>query len=120
MGLNDTPSGNRTHIGFFGIRNAGKSSVVNAVTAQDIAVVSDIKGTTTDPVYKSMIGRMLSISGERYEYEMNQLLYFGRRKLRILEVPIETVYEKGNKSSHFDAVKDSWRIYTNIFKYMKA
>lgn len=54
MGLNDTPSANRIHIGFFGRRNAGKSSLVNAVTGQDLAVVSDTKGTTTDPVYKSM------------------------------------------------------------------
>jgi len=54
MGLNDTPIANRVHISFFGKRNAGKSSVVNAVTGQDLAIVSDIKGTTTDPVYKSM------------------------------------------------------------------
>lgn len=54
MGLNDTPSANRVHIGFFGRRNAGKSSVVNAVTNQDLAVVSEVKGTTTDPVYKAM------------------------------------------------------------------
>jgi small GTP-binding protein len=54
MGLNDTPSGERVHIGFFGRRNAGKSSVVNAVTAQNLAIVSDQKGTTTDPVYKAM------------------------------------------------------------------
>ena len=54
MGLNSTPSANRVHIGFFGIRKAGKSSVVNAVTGQELAVVSDTKGTTTDPVYKSM------------------------------------------------------------------
>lgn len=54
MGLNDTPSANRVHIGFFGKRNAGKSSVVNAVTGQDLTIVSDVKGTTTDPVYKAM------------------------------------------------------------------
>ena len=54
MGLNDTPSGERIHIGFFGRRNAGKSSLVNAVTGQDLAVVSDVLGTTTDPVYKAM------------------------------------------------------------------
>ena len=54
MGLNNTPSANRIHIGFFGKRNSGKSSLVNAVTGQDLAVVSDVKGTTTDPVYKSM------------------------------------------------------------------
>lgn len=54
MSLNDTPSADRVHIGFFGRRNAGKSSVVNAVTGQDLAVVSDTKGTTTDPVQKAM------------------------------------------------------------------
>jgi [FeFe] hydrogenase H-cluster maturation GTPase HydF len=54
MGLNDTPAANRTHIGFFGRRNAGKSSLVNAVTGQDIAIVSEREGTTTDPVYKAM------------------------------------------------------------------
>lgn len=54
MGLNAVPSGERVHIGFFGRRNAGKSSLVNAVTDQEISVVSDTKGTTTDPVNKSM------------------------------------------------------------------
>ena len=52
--MNDTPSGERVHIGFFGRRNAGKSSVVNAVTGQELSLVSDIKGTTTDPVTKAM------------------------------------------------------------------
>lgn len=54
MSLNSTPSANRIHIGFFGRRNAGKSSLVNAVTGQALAVVSATKGTTTDPVYKAM------------------------------------------------------------------
>lgn len=54
MSMNQTPMSERVHIGFFGRRNAGKSSVMNAVTGQDLAVVSDVKGTTTDPVYKSM------------------------------------------------------------------
>lgn len=54
MSLNDVSSGERVHIGFFGMRNAGKSSVVNAVTGQSLAVVSDVKGTTTDPVKKAM------------------------------------------------------------------
>ena len=54
MGMNQTPMSERTHIGFFGKRNAGKSSIINAVTGQDLAVVSEVKGTTTDPVYKSM------------------------------------------------------------------
>ena len=54
MSLNQTPGGERVHIGFFGCRNAGKSSLLNAVTNQDLAVVSEIKGTTTDPVSKAM------------------------------------------------------------------
>ena len=54
MGMNDTPSSERVHISFFGRRNAGKSSLMNAVTGQSLAVVSDIRGTTTDPVKKAM------------------------------------------------------------------
>lgn len=54
MGLNDTPAAERLHIGFFGVRNAGKSSLVNAVTGQELSVVSEVKGTTTDPVKKAM------------------------------------------------------------------
>lgn len=54
MGMNQTPASERIHISFFGRRNAGKSSVINAVTGQELAIVSDVKGTTTDPVYKTM------------------------------------------------------------------
>lgn len=54
MSLNQTPSADRVHIGLFGRRNAGKSSLINAITSQNIAVVSDVLGTTTDPVYKAM------------------------------------------------------------------
>ena len=54
MSLNNTPSAERLHIGIFGKRNSGKSSVINALTGQNLAIVSDIKGTTTDPVLKSM------------------------------------------------------------------
>lgn len=54
MGLNETPSGERVRIGFFGVRNAGKSSLVNAVCGQQVALVSDVAGTTTDPVRKAM------------------------------------------------------------------
>ncbi|MBR5582245.1 MAG: 50S ribosome-binding GTPase, partial [Phascolarctobacterium sp.] len=53
-GLNATPSGERIHIGIFGKRNAGKSSLINAITTQKIAIVSEFKGTTTDPVFKAM------------------------------------------------------------------
>ncbi len=54
MSLNDTPMAERTHIGFFGLRNAGKSSLVNRITNQEMSLVSEVKGTTTDPVRKSM------------------------------------------------------------------
>ena len=54
MSLNCTPSGERIHIGIFGKRNAGKSSLINAITSQDLSIVSDQKGTTTDPVFKAM------------------------------------------------------------------
>ena len=54
MAMNQTPASERVHISFFGRRNAGKSSIINAVTGQSLAIVSDVKGTTTDPVYKTM------------------------------------------------------------------
>ena len=53
MGLNDTPRADRLHIGLFGKRNSGKSSLINALTGQDISLVSPVAGTTTDPVYKA-------------------------------------------------------------------
>lgn len=53
-GLNETPRGSRLHIAIFGRRNAGKSSIINALTRQEVAIVSHFPGTTTDPVYKSM------------------------------------------------------------------
>ena len=73
MSMNHTPSGERVHIGFFGRRNAGKSSIVNAVTGQDLAVVSDVKGTTTDPVSKAMellpLGPVMIIDTPGYDDE---------------------------------------------------
>lgn len=54
MGMNQTPASERVHISFFGKRNAGKSSIINAVTGQDLSIVSSVMGTTTDPVYKTM------------------------------------------------------------------
>ena len=54
MSLNDTPRANRLHIGIFGKRNSGKSTLINALTGHDVSVVSEIAGTTTDPVYKTI------------------------------------------------------------------
>ncbi|MBQ6907946.1 MAG: 50S ribosome-binding GTPase, partial [Clostridia bacterium] len=71
MGLNDTVSAERTHICFFGMRNVGKSSLVNAFTGQNVALVSDVLGTTTDPVYKSMellpIGPVMIVDTAGYD-----------------------------------------------------
>lgn len=73
MSLNDTPSGERVHIGFFGRRNAGKSSLVNAITGQELAVVSETRGTTTDPVRKAMellpIGPVLIVDTPGFDDE---------------------------------------------------
>ncbi len=73
MSLNSTPSGERLHIAFFGLRNAGKSSLVNAVTGQEISIVSDVLGTTTDPVSKAMellpLGPVLIIDTPGYDDE---------------------------------------------------
>ncbi len=73
MGLNDTPNAERIHIGIFGKRNAGKSSLVNAITGQKLAVVSDVPGTTTDPVSKAMellpLGPVLLIDTPGYDDE---------------------------------------------------
>ena len=75
MSLNETVSAERVHIGFFGMRNAGKSSVVNAVTGQELAVVSDVLGTTTDPVYKAMellpLGPVIIIDTPGFDDEGN-------------------------------------------------
>ena len=77
MGLNDKVSAERAHIGFFGLRNAGKSSVVNAVTGQKLSLVSDIKGTTTDPVQKAMellpLGPVVIIDTPGYDDDEQEL-----------------------------------------------
>ena len=77
MGLNDKVSAERVHIGFFGLRNAGKSSVVNAVTGQSLSLVSETKGTTTDPVQKAMellpLGPVVIIDTPGYDDDEQEL-----------------------------------------------
>ncbi|MCR5686821.1 MAG: [FeFe] hydrogenase H-cluster maturation GTPase HydF [Lachnospiraceae bacterium] len=85
MSLNETPMAERTHIGFFGIRNAGKSSLVNRITNQQVSLVSDVRGTTTDPVRKSMellpLGPVVIIDTPGYDDEgMLGSLRVGRMK----------------------------------------
>ena len=88
MSLNSTPSGNRVHIGFFGCRNAGKSSVVNALTGQELCIVSDTKGTTTDPVQKAMellpMGPVVIIDTPGYDDEGELGLLRVRRTRQVL------------------------------------
>ena len=87
-GLNETPKANRVHIGFFGCRNAGKSSVVNAVTGQELCIVSDTKGTTTDPVQKAMellpLGPVVIIDTPGYDDEGDLGLLRVRRTKQVL------------------------------------
>lgn len=89
MGLNTQPSGERVHIGFFGLRNAGKSSVVNRVTGQTLSIVSNVKGTTTDPVQKAMellpIGPVVIIDTPGIDDEGTLGEERVRRALRVLE-----------------------------------
>ena len=89
MGLNAQPSGERVHIGFFGVRTAGKSSVVNRVTGQTLSIVSDVKGTTTDPVQKAMellpIGPVVIIDTPGIDDEGTLGEERVRRALRVLE-----------------------------------
>ncbi len=67
-----------------------------------------------------LIDYMLNVPGYRYEYEMNVLLYLNDYHIDYIEVPIETIYLDHNKSSHFKILKDSYRIYKNIFKYKRS
>ncbi len=95
MELNDTPTGERLHIGFFGCRNVGKSSLVNEITNQDMSIVSNIKGTTTDPVTKSMellpIGPVVIIDTPGFDDEGSlgeQRINQAKRILRSCDIAI--------------------------------
>ncbi len=74
MSLNAQVSAERVHIGFFGLRNAGKSSLVNRVTGQELSVVSEVRGTTTDPVRKAMelLPSVRSLSSTRRDWMMRE------------------------------------------------
>jgi [FeFe] hydrogenase H-cluster maturation GTPase HydF len=107
MSLNDTPSSDRVHVGIFGMRNAGKSSLMNAITKQPLAVVSEVPGTTTDPVRKAMeilpIGPVLLIdtpgiddAGELGEKRVEK----ARQVLRHTDIAVLVVDASIGKSSH--------------------
>lgn len=84
MSMENTPRSNRIHIGIFGKRNSGKSSLINALTGQEIAVVSDFAGTTTDPVYKAMeihgLGACVFIDTAGWTMKVNWELYASNRQ----------------------------------------
>lgn len=98
-----------------------RSRMGNAITRIVFGIASGRKIYDTQTGLRafdsSLVRRLLQISGERYEYEMNMLMELSRDKTEIIELPIETVYIDGNSSSHFDAVKDSYRIYKEILKF---
>lgn len=96
----------------------------NTITRSVFAAVSGVRVGDTQTGLRGfgvrLIPWLLTVPGERYEYEMNMLLDAARRKIPIAEVEIQTVYEAGNSSSHFDPVKDSVKIYRCIFRYALA
>ena len=102
-----------------------RSRYGNRITRAVFSAVSKTKVTDTQTGLRAfgcgLLDFMLDIPGERYEYEMNMLLYCGKQGVPILEVPIKTVYlDQKNTSSHFNAVKDSLRIYREIIKFASS
>ena len=108
MSLNDTVSAERVHIGFFGRRNAGKSSLVNAVTGQALSVVSDVRGTTTDPVQKAM--ELLQMDPSYAERDLNVGFSGGeKKKAEILQMlllrPSLAILDETDSGLDVDAVR---------------
>jgi glycosyltransferase involved in cell wall biosynthesis len=101
-----------------------KSRAGNAITRCVFALSTGVKVFDTQTGLRafsvSRIPMMLALKGDRYEYEINMLLYATRHRIPILEVPIETVYIEDNRSSHFHAVRDAWRIYKMILLFVAS
>ena len=124
MSLNNTPSADRVHIGIFGRRNAGKSSLINALTNQSLAIVSDVKGTTTDPVYKAMellpLGPVMIIDtpGIDDEGELGEMRV--KKSYQVLnKTDIALIAVDGNKLSDSD-IKLIERIKSKNIPYVVA
>ncbi|MDD3400056.1 MAG: bifunctional glycosyltransferase family 2/GtrA family protein [Eubacteriales bacterium] len=101
-----------------------RSRAGNAITRSVFAAATGKKVYDTQTGLRafsvSLIPTMIELKGERYEYEITQLLHCTRYKIPIIEVPIDTVYIKGNESSHFHAFRDSWRIYKIILMFISS
>lgn len=98
-----------------------KSKLGNAITRKVYRLFSGARIYDTQTGLRafsdSLLSRLSEIPGERYEYEMNVLMYFAKEKRSMKEIRIETVYLENNESSHFDMYRDSWRIYREIIKF---
>ena len=101
-----------------------KSRAGNAITRFVFAISTGVKVYDTQTGVRAFsrdnIPRMLALKGDRYEYEISQLLYCCREMIPIVEVPIETVYIEDNASSHFRALRDGWRIYKMILMFVSS
>ncbi len=101
-----------------------KSRAGNAITRFVFAISTGVKVYDTQTGLRAFsrdnIPRMLALKGDRYEYEISQLLYCCREMIPIVEVPIETVYIEDNASSHFRALRDGWRIYKMILMFVSS
>ena len=109
--------GSREFVGDVPIR----SKIGNTITRAVFSAVSGVNVYDTQTglrgFSRSLLEWLISVPGHRYEYEMYMLLDAAKNKIKIDEIPIETVYEKGNPSSHFNPIKDSAKIYKAIFSY---
>ncbi len=99
-----------------------RSKMGNSITRSIFAITTGVRVYDTQTGLRAFsvqgIDDMLTIGGDRYDYEINQLLFTTKHHIPIVEVPIETVYLSGNKSSHFRGFKDSWLIYKMIIVFM--
>ncbi len=101
-----------------------RSRAGNTITRFVFAVATGVKVYDTQTGLRAFsiaaVPRMLELQGERYEYEINQLLFCTKNQIHILEIPIETVYIEDNKSSHFHPFRDSWRVYKIILSFLST
>ena len=106
MTLNETPNANRLHIGFYGKRNAGKSSLINAFTGQEVSIVSEVAGTTTDPVNKAMeihdIGACVLIDTAGFD-DIGELGEIRVQKTKMTADKIDIAYSAHQTSHVFEA-----------------